>query len=322
MFLLTLWGRKGRSIGPAATSQNPDWTRNGRSVGRKKHELSVCWPISIIYIFIHSRPSGSNDTMQVTRKGSIRNRLLNRQRILEHNHTVCGTAFSSASRPVCCWGVVLSHKVRRHYDTERTSRRTATLRPQYKRANDPRHPVCPASERPATQSARNNASLGAPGCRIPRLRLNAQFTTLCNAVVVQEACVSVVGVHRSVTTYRIIDPQPNFSRNCRWRIATSFFNHSTCHYIVHTACVMLSTDNICRESHAAARDILQPLPTQNRSGAFFHSPYILQHQSWRLPCGECEFSVFCESWKLPTVHHTSLWVTSIQMKVQVRLILL
>ena len=26
------------------------------------------------------------------------------------------------------------------------------------------------------------------------------------------SCVSVVGVHRSVTTYRIIDPQPNFSR--------------------------------------------------------------------------------------------------------------
>ena len=53
------------------------------------------------YIFIHSRPSGSNDTMQVITKGSIRNRQLNRQRILEHNHTVCGTAFSSASRPVC-----------------------------------------------------------------------------------------------------------------------------------------------------------------------------------------------------------------------------
>ena len=55
----------------------------------------------IIYIFIHSRPSGSNDTMQVTRKGSIRNRQLNRQRIPEYNHTVRGTAFSSASRPVC-----------------------------------------------------------------------------------------------------------------------------------------------------------------------------------------------------------------------------
>ena len=41
------------------------------------------------------------------------------------------------------------------------------------------------------------------------------LSVLCNAVDVQEAthaCVSVVGVHRSVTTYRIIDPQPNFSR--------------------------------------------------------------------------------------------------------------
>ena len=115
--------------------------------------------------------------MQVTRKGSIRNKQLNRQKMLQHNHTVRGTAFSSASRPVCRWGVVSSHKVRRHYDTTRTSRRAATLRPQYKRANDPRHPVCPTHERPATQSARNNASVGAPGCRTPRHQLNAQFTT-------------------------------------------------------------------------------------------------------------------------------------------------
>ena len=41
-----------------------------------------------IYIFIHSRPSGSNDTTEVIRKGSIRNKQLNRQRILEHKHTV------------------------------------------------------------------------------------------------------------------------------------------------------------------------------------------------------------------------------------------
>ena len=38
-------------------------------------------------------------------------------------------------------------------------------------------PVCHTSERPATQSARNNASVGAPGCRTPRLQLNVQFTT-------------------------------------------------------------------------------------------------------------------------------------------------
>ena len=157
--------------------------------------------------------------MQVTTKGSIRNRQLNRQSILEHNHTVRGTAFSSASRPVCRWGVVSSHKVRRHYDKARTSRRTATLRPQYKRANDPRYPVCPASERPATQSARNQC-LGRR-TRVSHSKTPTECTVhdvlsvLCNAVVIREAthaCVSVVGVHRSVTTYRIIDNQPNFSR--------------------------------------------------------------------------------------------------------------
>ena len=51
-------------------------------------------------MFIHTRPSGSNDTTEVIRKGSIRNKQLNRQSILEHNHTVRGTASSSASRPV------------------------------------------------------------------------------------------------------------------------------------------------------------------------------------------------------------------------------
>ena len=51
-------------------------------------------------MFIHTRPSGSNDTTAVIRKGSIRNKQLNRHSILEHNHTVRGTASSSASRPV------------------------------------------------------------------------------------------------------------------------------------------------------------------------------------------------------------------------------
>ena len=98
------------------------------------------------------------------------------------------------------------------------------------------------------------------------------LSVLCNSAVVQEAthaCVSVVGGHRSVTTSRIIDRQPNFFRKLLCsifgiprRFATSVFNHSTYHSIVRTACVMLSTDSIRRESHAAARDVLQPLPTQ------------------------------------------------------------
>ena len=46
---------------------------------------------------IHTRPSGSNDTTEMIRKGSIRNKQLNRQSILEHNHTVCGTASSHLS---------------------------------------------------------------------------------------------------------------------------------------------------------------------------------------------------------------------------------
>ena len=42
-----------------------------------------------IYIFFfHSRSSGSNYTTEVIRKGSIRNKQLNRQSILEHKHTV------------------------------------------------------------------------------------------------------------------------------------------------------------------------------------------------------------------------------------------
>ena len=90
-----------------------------------------------------------------------------------------------------------------------------------KRANDPRHPVCPASERPVTQSARNNASVGVPGCLTPRLQLNAQFTTCyrCYAMPSSSKKPRVrvcFGVHRSVTTYHIIDHQPNFSRKLLW----------------------------------------------------------------------------------------------------------
>ena len=182
-----------------------------------------------------------------------------------------GTASSSASRPVYRWGVVSSPRVRRHYDTtNKPPNRDALLRPQYKRADDPRQPVCPASERPSDS---NNASVGAPGCRTPtECRVHV---VLCNAAVVQEAIhayVSVVGVHHSVTgiphyrpSAKLISQIAVFSSfGVRWRIATRVFNHSTYHSIVHTACVMLSTDSIRRESHAASRDVLQPLPTQRK----------------------------------------------------------
>ena len=101
------------------------------------------------YIFIRSRPSGSNDTMQVIRKGSIRNRQLNRQ-------------------------------------------------------------------------------------SIPNI---------------------------------IIDPQPNFFRKLLCvRLSESVDDSSPASSTTQpitplsTVCVMLSTYNIRRESHAAARDVLQPLP--------------------------------------------------------------
>ena len=86
-----------------------------------------------------------------------------------------GTASSSASRPVCRRGAVSSHRVRRHYDTARTRHRTATLRPQYKWANDPWQPVSPAS------TVRQQQYLGR---RARMSRHNAQFTSLCNAAVV------------------------------------------------------------------------------------------------------------------------------------------
>ena len=91
-----------------------------------------------------------------------------------------------ASQVICRRGVVSSHRVRRHYDTARTSRRTAMLRPpEYNGANDPRQPVCPDGERPATQSDSNITSVGAPGCDIvapPTER--TVHVVLCKAAVV------------------------------------------------------------------------------------------------------------------------------------------
>ena len=88
---------------------------------------------------------------------------------------------------------VPSHRVRRHCDIARTSRRTPTLRPQYKGANDPRQPVCRdgGGERPVTQSDSNITSVGAPGCRTPTER--TVHVVLCNAAVVprSHSCIRV-----------------------------------------------------------------------------------------------------------------------------------
>ena len=96
-----------------------------------------------------------------------------------------------ASQVICRQGVVSSHRVRRLYDTAQTSRRTATLRPQYKGANDPRQPVCPAGERPTPQSDSNITSVGAPGCRTPTER--TVHVVLCSASAVprNHSCVCV-----------------------------------------------------------------------------------------------------------------------------------
>ena len=85
----------------------------------------------------------------------------------------------------------VSSRLTEYYDTVQTSRRTATLRPQYKGTNDPRQPVCPAGERPATQSDSNITSVGAPGCRTPTDR--TVHVVLCNATVVprSHSCVGV-----------------------------------------------------------------------------------------------------------------------------------
>ena len=174
------------------------------------------------YIFIHSRPSGSNDTMQVIRKGSIRNRQLNHQSIPNIITQCVGTVFSMQ-----CLQASLSMRGR----LVSQSRPTPTLRHS---TNKPPHSDAP------TTVQRGKRSMAA---RVPRQRASRQtvrqqqypgrrarvshsksptectvhvvLSVLCNSAVVQEAthaCVSVVGVHRSVTTSRIIDPQPNFFR--------------------------------------------------------------------------------------------------------------
>ena len=71
------------------------------------------------------------------------------------------------------------------------------------------------------------------------------------------------------------------------RLATSVFNHSPYHSAAHTACVMPSVDSIRRESHVAARDVFQPLPTQRRLILVYHWDTINGLVNYVLPCGPC-----------------------------------
>ena len=92
-----------------------------------------------------------------------------------------------------------------HITVQTGKRSTASSVP---RPRAPRHTV--SQEQCLGRRARVSHSKTPTECTVHDV-----LSVLCNAVVVREAthaCVSVVGVHRSVTTYRIIDPQPNFSR--------------------------------------------------------------------------------------------------------------
>ena len=137
------------------------------------------------------------------------------------------------------------------------------LRPQYKGANDPWQPECLASERPARQSGSNNTSVGAPGCRTPSLQLNAQFTSCYRCYAIPPSSKKPL-MHACVCCWR--SPQrdniPHYRPSAellsqiavrstfgiRRRFVTSVFNHSTHHSIVHTACVMLSTDSFAAKA--------------------------------------------------------------------------
>ena len=131
--------------------------------------------------------------MRVTRKGSIRNRQLNRQRILEHNHTVRGTAFSSASWPVCRWGsshltkyaysVTLRHSTNKPPrsdapTTVQTGKRCTASRVARQRAT--RHQV--GQEQCLGRRARVSQSKTPTECTVDEV-----LSVLCNAVVVREA---------------------------------------------------------------------------------------------------------------------------------------
>ena len=96
-----------------------------------------------------------------------------------------------------------AHRRSDHSTTDRRSRASSVPR---QRA--PRHTV--SQEQCLGRRARVSHSKTPTECTVHDV-----LSVLCNAVVVQEAthaCVSVGGVHRSVTTFHIIDPQPNLSR--------------------------------------------------------------------------------------------------------------
>ena len=120
-------------------------------------------------MFIHTRTSGSNDTTEDKKRKHSKQAAKSSKYPRTQSHSALHSVQQclQAIQVIFRRGVDSSHRVRRHYDTARTSRRTATLRPQYKGTNDPRQPVCPAGGCPATQSDSNITSVGVPGCRIP-----------------------------------------------------------------------------------------------------------------------------------------------------------
>ena len=138
-------------------------------------------------MFIHTGPSGSNGTMGMIRKGSIRNKQLNRQSILKHNHTVRGTASSSASRPVKSsvdeWSSCLTEYAA---TTTQHEQAAAQRRSDHSTKGQTIHDsqcAPPASAPPHSQTAMLT-SVGAPGCRTPTECARTVHVVLYNAVVV------------------------------------------------------------------------------------------------------------------------------------------
>ena len=158
--------------------------------------------------------------MQVIRKGSIQNRQLNRQSIPNIITQCVGTALSrqclQASLSMRGRLVSQSTPTLRHSTNKPPRSDAPTTVQRGKRSMAARVPRQRASHHTVRQQqylgrrARVSHSKSPTECTV-----HVVLSVLCNSAVVQEAtqaCVSVVGVHHSVTTSCIIEPQPNFFR--------------------------------------------------------------------------------------------------------------
>ena len=162
--------------------------------GISTFQLSVqLWTCFLVCMFIHTRPSGSNDTTEVIRKGSIRTKAAKSSkypRTQSHSARHSVQQCIHASQVICRRGVVSSHRVRRHCDIARTSRRrSATQRSDHSTMGQTIHGnqcATPASAAPHIQTA----TLPRQARQDVAPQLNV---VLCNAAVVpsSHSCVRV-----------------------------------------------------------------------------------------------------------------------------------